>query len=225
MINVFYSADLQVITPEIYGFMESAVSPERRIKARNYIKMQDRILCCYAYLLLKYAVRKIWNMEDIPEIVTGKYGKPEFAEYKEYFFNYSHCSAGVCCALSSSETGADIQNTEKYTGMEYVMSLNEQNQILNSANPEREFTRLWAIKESYYKMLGVGLCGKMRETDFSALHSGVNRFRKNTVFVEEYPAFCLSVSAKGNHTVETEYIDPLECIRMTVDNFKNQGYY
>ena len=224
MINIFYSANLQVITPEIYEFMESAVPLERRIKARNYVKIQDRILCCYAYLLLKYAVRKIWNMEDIPELVIRKYGKPEFAEYKEYFFNYSHCSAGVCCALSSSETGADIQNTEKYTGMEYVMSLNEQNQILNSANPEREFTRLWSIKESYYKMLGVGLCRNMRETDFSALHSGVNHFRKNTIFVEEHQDFCLSVSAKGKHTVETEYIAPLECIDMIADNFRNQKY-
>ena len=161
MIKLFYSECPEKISSEIYRKAQADM-PEWRIKkALAYRREQDRILCYYAYFLLKYAVKDFWDINNVPDISFGKYKKPFFSDYPEFFFNYSHCSAGVCCAVSDSEVGTDIQNIERYDGMKYVMTENEQQRILIAKKPENEFTKLWTVKESFYKMLGSGLCNDM----------------------------------------------------------------
>lgn len=213
MIKLFYSTNPEKISTEIYRKAENEMPEQRAKKASAYLREQDRILCYYAYFLLKYAVKDFYGINNVPEIAFGKYNKPFFRDYPEYFFNYSHCSAGVCCAVSDAEVGADIQNIEKYDGMKYVMTENEQHHILNAENPDSEFTKLWTVKESYYKMIGCGLCDTMKENDFSKLHYGVNYAKNSTIFIEKYDNFYMSASAVGRHTVHIEKVSLNDCIR------------
>lgn len=217
MIKLFYSDNLKEITPEIYSQMQSLLPTWRTQKADKYLRMQDRILCGYAYLLLRYASAQVWNLKTAQSFVFGKYGKPQFALYPEYYFNYSHCSASVCCALSSAEVGADIQNVENYDGMKYIMTQREQMQILQASDSCEEFTKLWTIKESYYKMLGTGLCEMMGKTDFSSLHEGINLFQGNTISIEKHPGFYIAVSSLGKHITETEHVSPQDCIKTVAE--------
>ncbi|MBE6876633.1 MAG: 4'-phosphopantetheinyl transferase superfamily protein [Ruminococcus sp.] len=213
MIKIYYTDDIFSVSPEIYSVAEAKLPPERFQKAVRYRRQQDRMLCGSAYFLLKYAVRDFWHLEDVPEICSGTYGKPFFRDKPSCFFNYSHCSAGICCAVSTEEVGADMQNTESCDSMQYVMTEQEQQKILSSPNPDAEFTKLWAVKESYYKMLGTGLCEAMKEKDFSFLHSGMQTTENCTVLIKEYPGFCIAVFSRGKHQVQIEHVSLYDCIR------------
>lgn len=214
MIKLFYSTNPEKIASEIYSKAERELPEWRLKKASSYLREQDRILCYYAYFLLRYSVKHFWGISELPEIAFGKYNKPFFKDYPKYFFNYSHCTAGVCCAVATSEVGADIQNIEKCDGMKYVMTENEQYNILHSKNPNCEFTKLWAVKESYYKMLGCGLCDMMKENDFSSLHIGMNYTQNSTIYIEECQDFYMAVSAYGKHNLYVEKVSLSDCINM-----------
>lgn len=89
---------------------------ERGKKARSLSFSHDRFNCCYAYLLLKYAVGKFVSQniadDSVPvkelKILTKENGKPYLCDYPDIHFSISHVKNGVCLAISDSEVGADI---------------------------------------------------------------------------------------------------------------------
>jgi 4'-phosphopantetheinyl transferase len=149
--------------------------PKARLAyAKKYRKKEDQALCVYSYLLLRHAMREGYQIRRLPAFNYSTYGKPSFDDFP-LKFNMSHCKKGVCCAVSTHEVGVDMQNTEDHRVMRHVMTDSEQLLIAQSDSPDETFTRLWAIKESYFKMLGIGLCEQMRETDFSSCLKGTSK--------------------------------------------------
>ncbi len=206
MISIYYSDDILTADSEKLLSKTDRLPELRREKVKKYRNLNDQLLCISSWLLLEYAAHEVWNMKLLSETVTGKYGKPYFLNESPYFFNYSHCRCGICCALSSSEVGADIQNTEEYSIMTEVMTGNEQRCILESPVPEEKFTALWAAKESYFKMLGCGLNDRMKDTDLSFLQQGVNCTEHSTAFLMEKPGYSLAVFSRGKHEVQIKHI-------------------
>lgn len=90
------------------------------------------------------------------EIYYNKYGKPYLN--KGLYFNISHTKNIVVCVLSDKEIGIDIEYL-RYSDSIVKKCFNQKEKeiIKNSNNKKEIFTIIWTIKESYVKLLGIGL--------------------------------------------------------------------
>ncbi|MBR4026109.1 MAG: 4'-phosphopantetheinyl transferase superfamily protein [Lachnospiraceae bacterium] len=102
--------------------------------------------------------------KDVWDIVYSKGGKPYIKNVDNFFFNLSHSGKWVVAAYGSREIGVDIekirQNSTYQKMAKRFFTEEEQNYIYSikdKTEQQRRFTRIWTLKESYLKYLGVGL--------------------------------------------------------------------
>lgn len=91
------------------------------------------------------------NIQD--EIIYNAYGKP-YLKNNALYFNISHSGIYTALVISNKEVGIDI---EKITIREKVIDKicnSEEKKLIKTAD---DFTKMWVIKESYVKYLGIGL--------------------------------------------------------------------
>ena len=101
-------------------------------------------------------------------IKKGNHGKPYFRENLGIHFNISHSGVYGACALSFIPCGLDIQEVRKVRSrkmLERVLSREEQELVQKAQNPEVEFCRFWARKESFLKLSGDGITRSMRDLE------------------------------------------------------------
>ena len=110
----------------------------------------------------------------VPSIYKDEKGKP-FLDNNEYI-SISHSKEYIVLAISSTNIGVDIQKKEY---REKVVSL-----FSEKVNDAEQFTRLWTIKESYGKYLGIGLNKEILKKDFS-------EFVYDNVFICDQLFFCV----------------------------------
>ena len=97
-------------------------------------------------------------LRDVP-ICRETHGKPVLKDCTNLFFNISHSGVYGACALSFIPCGLDIQEVRKVRSrkmLERVLSREEQELVQKAQNPEVEFCRFWARKESFLKLSGDG---------------------------------------------------------------------
>jgi len=134
----------------------AAVSPQRRAYALRYRQERDQRLCVAAYRLLQRALSLEYHINEPPLFLCEGNGKPLLQDHPDIHFGLSHCHKAVACAVSSQPIGIDVETFDHYSPelAVQVMNQNELCQIQASANPAIAFTRLWTMKESYYKLTG-----------------------------------------------------------------------
>lgn len=132
----------------------------------NYIfrNKKERVL---AYALFMLGIKEEFNICEKVHLVKNNYGKP-MIQNGMFEFNISHTETGVACAIDNEPIGVDIQQWIDYTnGLEkYVFSIVEKQKFYIYENKKYMFTRIWAIKESYGKFLGIGNGFGMTEKSF-----------------------------------------------------------
>ena len=110
------------------------------------------------YELLARAVKMVWGMDSLPEIVRAEGGKPCFVECPERHFNLSHSGGFALCALSDAPVGADFEVVRPrrdgfpayvFQGEDY-----ERYRFLGGDWPA--FYTLWTEVESIIKYTGEG---------------------------------------------------------------------
>ena len=109
--------------------------------------------------LLIYALRDTMPEIKFPvEIVTDKSGKPELADVP-LRFSLSHSGDRCACAVYDRAIGVDIQKraAADVRILERRFTPREREYVLNSADREAAFTRVWTMKESYVKAHGAGI--------------------------------------------------------------------
>lgn len=109
--------------------------------------------------LLIYALRDTMPEIEFPvEIVTDKSGKPELADVP-LRFSLSHSGDRCACAVYDRAIGVDIQKraAADMRILERRFTPREREYVLNSADREAAFTRVWTMKESYVKAFGAGI--------------------------------------------------------------------
>lgn len=109
--------------------------------------------------LLIYALRDTMPEIEFPvEIVTDKSGKPELADVP-LRFSLSHSGDRCACAVYDRAIGVDIQKraAADMRILERRFTPREREYVLNSADREAAFTRVWTMKESYVKAHGTGI--------------------------------------------------------------------
>ena len=124
-------------------------------------------------------VLKRLNISD--EIIYNEYGKPYLKSNKIYF-SLSDSKEYTVCAISDKEIGVDIEHiTYKDRVIKKVCTEEE---IKHIKTPE-DFTIMWVKKESYSKLIGLGL-----SYDFKKIDTNKNKF---DIFKKEdyYIAVCM----------------------------------
>lgn len=109
--------------------------------------------------LLQVAVALHWNMNTLPTIATGQWGKPYFQSNPHHHFNLSHSGDTVLCALSNSPVGVDIQRLRPSRSkfLDHICSPQERQWLSDFEDSEPAFALLWSLKESLCKYSGRGI--------------------------------------------------------------------
>ena len=148
--------------------LESALpllDPSRREEALRYRSRSLQVQCSAAWLLLKRAIKEVFDINEMPAIVTGEHGKPYFIDFPDIHFNLSHCREAVACAVSNRPVGIDIESVRtplNQSVARYVLTDDELEAVNNAAIPELEFIRYWTLKESIVKLTGKGIADDVK---------------------------------------------------------------
>ncbi len=135
---------------------------DRRAKIDKMRFDEDKRLSLGAWLLFIRALHDVGVVTQSPQLSYGQEGKPFLLDYPDIFFNLSHSGNTVLCAISDSEVGCDVQKTSDidlrlakrfFCPEEYDMIMG-----FSTLNERRDmFFRLWTLKESFIKAVGLGL--------------------------------------------------------------------
>lgn len=177
---IYLFSEYEKITTEIEQLLLDKLPPRRREKALRFRHSGGRISCILGYILFLYGFRNIYKETDLPDFDVTDNGKPYLEKYPDIHFNISHCDGAVACIFGDMPVGVDIQDIRNTTiyHAKRVCSDEEVERIVNSAEPELEFCRIWSVKEALSKLSGTGILFK----DIRNLSPrGTNI---NTVFIE-----------------------------------------
>jgi 4'-phosphopantetheinyl transferase len=135
------------------------MSKQRQEYVQKYVSYKDRINGIIGYDLLKRGLAQEYGIASNPYFLFSRYGKPYLKEYPNICFNISHCGVAVACAISNYDVGVDIETIRQIDKsiIEYCCKEEEKEKIYDSINPNIEFAKIWTMKESYIKMLGIGI--------------------------------------------------------------------
>ncbi|MGN0480998.1 MAG: 4'-phosphopantetheinyl transferase family protein [Lachnospiraceae bacterium] len=160
MKNRVYIARTDALNDEsVFRRLYNAASPERRRKTDDMYFRKDKMLSLAAEALLRKSLDDMGLTDSI--VIYGKNGKPYIAG-NDIFFSLSHSEKTVMCAISQSEIGAD---TEKVTEIDLDIAKHffhpAEYEMLAGAPGDAQrqdiFFRLWTLKESFAKVLGLGM--------------------------------------------------------------------
>ena len=132
--------------------------------------------------LLDYALFDYASIKDY-ELYYNKYGKP-YLKDSNIYFNISHTRNLVICAISDKEIGVDIEYL-RYNELvsKRILNKKEYSILLNSKCKEEIFTIMWTSKESYVKMLGIGLEYALKNVDTTILNSKIDIKKYNDYII------------------------------------------
>ena len=143
----------------------SRLSEQRREQALRYKFELGQRTCAAAYLLLCQGLQQEYGISEQPLFAFGEHGKPSIVGHPEIHFNLSHCREAALCAISDRPVGVDVESVRSFNAslVEYTMNEQEVQQIRQAADPAREFTRLWTMKEALMKLTGEGISNHMKD--------------------------------------------------------------
>lgn len=157
MDNYLYIASINLLDDKnTYDKAYQSLSNQRREKVDKFKFVNDKKLSILSEILLKKALIEL-NVDSDIELTYNKYQKP-YLKNNDIYFNISHSGEYVICAISKDEVGCDIEYI-KDIDMKIANKFfneNEYKTILNSNNQLDTFYRIWTLKESFMKNLGLG---------------------------------------------------------------------
>ncbi len=158
MYRIYLFEQLEMVTEKFIEWVLPLLPVERRKKAISYHQLNDRRNCVITYLMLKIALKQCFRIAEFT-LQYDDYGKPLLAEYPNVYFNISHCRCGCVAVVADYPVGVDIQDIRPFSWKVAgkVCCKKELELLEKSPDRSREFTRMWAMKESYTKMTGQGL--------------------------------------------------------------------
>lgn len=118
-------------------------------------------------------------------IIYSEYGKPYLKNINKYF-NVSNTKNISVCVFSDKEIGVDIECL-RYNELVMKRMFNEKeiNLIKKSKNKKEMFTIIWTIKESYSKLIGLGLNYNYKKIDTFNI--------KNKISIKKYQNYIVTI--------------------------------
>ena len=150
-------------------------------------ELEHREHHAHAHNLLRECL-KVYGIaysEDTP-MNKNDMGKPSLAEYPHIHFNLSHAKGISACIVSGSECGIDCEQVRKCSQGVMRRAFTESERALVESLPEDQhdlmFTRLWTLKESYVKAIGIGVSYPLNTVGFSFGGSSIISTKKDCSF-------------------------------------------
>lgn len=141
------------------------LSDERLAYQNRYRFEIDRKQSILAYILLRVGLMEEYGITTLPKLGKTERGKPHLIDHSEIYFNLSHCKKGIACAISDQEVGVDIQDYVPFDeGIAKQFMTPQEIGLAKSDPTDREFTRIWTLKESWGKRNGMGICYELTST-------------------------------------------------------------
>lgn len=158
-----YAVNISDISYEEASAYLEALSAGRVARVERFRFEKDKIRSIFAEMIVRHVLTKECDFadEDI-KFGEGDKGKPYLINTPSpVFFNVSHAGDYVVCALGDAQVGIDVEEIrdKDIKCARAVLTKRELdiwNRLSESCKVE-EFYRIWTIKESYSKYLGVGL--------------------------------------------------------------------
>ena len=122
---------------------------------RVYIQKWDKKDAPWQCILADI-LKRDYFIEEMPEILRDDLGKPYLKE-GTLQFNVSHSGEYLAIAISESPVGIDIQGPKTIREGTFKKVVQPQEAVLIGSERERDFLRLWTLKESFVKAEGKGL--------------------------------------------------------------------
>ena len=157
-INCWYCDVSELNTPALFEKGLSALPWQARRERILSIRFQeDKLLHLGAGLLAAHALRKAGASDLTQDYHENQ--KPFLAAHPGIHFNLSHSGTLAVCAVSDAPVGVDVERERavNWSLARRFFHPAELAWLERSADPDRDFTRLWTRKESYIKMTGKGL--------------------------------------------------------------------
>lgn len=150
------------ITSSKWESLLKQIDKDRKVSIGKFRFLIDKKRSLVAGLLIKAMINELYpNRNMTLSYCKNYYGKPYFKEISEIFFNISHSGDYVCCAISDSEVGIDIEEINVSMEIDTFKDCflkEEWDQVLDDKkNSHGTFFSLWTLKESYVKKIGMGL--------------------------------------------------------------------
>lgn len=139
-----------------------------RDEVKNAIlAIQNPIRQRQTYLGDMMILKSYRNRIQYIDYTYNEYGKPSLKYASHLYFSKSHSHDYVITVTADYNIGVDIEKySAKMQGMKHRYLNEFENELLESAKePEKFLCEVWVIKESFSKLLGVGLL-----LDFRKIH-------------------------------------------------------
>jgi 4'-phosphopantetheinyl transferase len=152
------------VIPEVYwDVFLASVSEERRAQASRFIHQADAYRSVLGEVLTRVTLSELTGIgADKLSFSRNIYGKPCLAQYPDRPFNVSH--SGDWVALISGGTDELGVDVEKISPIDLQIAERffspQENTYLATQPVDQQlntFYRLWTLKESYIKAIGMGL--------------------------------------------------------------------
>ena len=167
----WYKYDIRDLTNEEYNKYFSLMSPEKQQRVNKFRFADDKKRTVAGEMLARKTIAE-WCSVDETDIVFYKneHGKPYLKDLPCYF-NISHSSDFVVCAVSENEIGIDIEKIRPIdlkiakkicteTELKYLFNGIPNENDFNLATDDEllsRFFKLWTAKEAYGKCKGIGV--------------------------------------------------------------------
>lgn len=122
-------------------------------------------------------VLETYNIEYNENTISyNEYGKPFLKKRSDVYFNITHCHELAVCAVENTEVGVDAENirVRRQGVLRRAFSEREKNITESSANPDETFFRIWTLKESFVKALGIGISYPLKTAEFLISDDSIN---------------------------------------------------
>lgn len=102
-------------------------------------------------------------------VAHNRWGKPCLSGRPGIHFNLSHCKGLAACIIGSSPVGIDAEYVRAYNPLaaRRACTGEEIHGIETATDPDRQFFRLWSLKECFVKALGMGLAFPLKQAAFT----------------------------------------------------------
>ncbi|KAA8784075.1 4'-phosphopantetheinyl transferase [Paenibacillus sp. 4624] len=152
------------VIPEVcWDLFLSSVSEERRAQASRFIHLADTYRSVMGEVLARVKLSKLTGLGHGEITFTrNKYGKPALTHDADVQFNVSHSGDWVALITGSKdELGVDVEKiapidlqiAERFFSSSECQLLDGKPEVMK----RETFYRLWTLKESYIKAVGMGL--------------------------------------------------------------------
>ncbi|WP_081745975.1 4'-phosphopantetheinyl transferase superfamily protein [Paenibacillus sp. FSL K6-1122] len=153
----------EVLPEANWNQLLSQVSAERRAQASRFVRQADAYRSVLGEILTRVTLSKLTGLRPAELSFTrNSYGKPSLSHHSDVQFNVSHSGDWIALISGSTdELGVDV---EKIAPIDMQIAERffspKESQFLAAEPDDRRletFYRLWTLKESYIKAVGMGL--------------------------------------------------------------------